>query len=87
MPQFVMNLIEFHRHIESIIEIVRERGDSPEDIPVTLQLEGRGLTVWGDEGLEVIEDNNGLASGCVIRVDLDGELWARVRPTERICHE
>ena len=66
-----MNLIELQKSIENTIECVRERGASPEDIPVTLQLEGDGLTAWGGEGLEVIEDNNGCASGCVIRADIE----------------
>lgn len=68
-----MNLIELQTQIKNTIEAVRERGQLPEDIPVSIQLEGDGLTVWGDDRLEVIEDNNSCASGCVIRADIDGK--------------
>lgn len=67
-----MNLIELQRKIELTIECVRERGADPEEIPVSLQLGGGDLIAWGGKRMEIIEDDNSFASGCVIRADMEG---------------
>ncbi len=67
-----MNLIELQKQIEATIERVRERGESPENVPVTLQLAGDCLTVWGSGDIKVVEDNNTQATGCVICAEIGG---------------
>lgn len=67
-----MTLIELQDKIADTIERIRAEGQNPDDIPVTLQLEGETQR-WGHADMDVVWDNNTQATGCVIVATLDGE--------------
>ncbi len=66
-----MTLLELHDAIVSTMERIREEGQAPDDIPVTLQLNHGDGDKWGHESIEVCWDNNTQATGCVIIADLE----------------
>lgn len=68
-----MTLLELKDKIDDTIERIREAGQSPDDIPVTLQLEHGGGDAWGHSSMDVVWDNNTQATGCVIVADMDGK--------------
>lgn len=67
-----MTLLELHDEIVKTIDRIREEGQNPDDIPVTLQLNHGDGDKWGYASMEVCWDNNTQATGCVIIADLEG---------------
>jgi len=66
-----MTLLELHDKITSTMERIREEGQNPDDIPVTLQLNHGDGDKWGSESMDVCWDNNTQATGCVIIADFE----------------
>jgi len=66
-----MTLLELHDDIVKTIDRIREEGQNPDDIPVTLQLNHDDGDKWGHASMEVCWDNNTQATGCVIVADLE----------------
>ena len=61
-----MNLIEHKNEILRIIDAVHEAGDDPNDVEVSIQIE-RGLQPpLYSHDIEILYDNYGDVSGCVI---------------------
>ena len=62
-----MTLATLLAHVTNAIEYAEECDADPEEIPVTLQIDGPGaLTVWSGEDVTLHYDNDGQASGCVM---------------------
>lgn len=66
-----MTLLELHDKITSTMERIREEGQNPDDIPVTLQICGED-DQWGHEDMDVCWDNNTQCTGCVIIATREG---------------
>ena len=68
-----MTLSELNKHVVNAIEKAKEYRESPDNILVSLQINGpHGETVWATSGLELLYDNNGQASGCVLTGEISG---------------
>lgn len=67
-----MTLLELHDEITATMQRIREAGQNPDDIPVTLQLNHGDNDKWGHSSMEVCWDNNTQATGCVIIADMEG---------------
>lgn len=66
-----MNLAELKDNVDRAVESSLEYGDNPREIVVSLQIEGPGeKVVWTQEDVELIYDNDCMASGCVLRGQL-----------------
>lgn len=62
-----MNLMELKYAVDAAIELAAEYGESPENIIVSLQLDGpETQCVFSSNNVELHYDNNGCASGCVL---------------------
>jgi len=63
-----MNIIELKYAVEAAIDKAKETGIDPDSIQVSLQIEKLGSDVYmsTDKDIELIYDNNGMASGCVL---------------------
>lgn len=64
-----MTLSELKNQVDTAIENALERGESPDEIPVTLQIETTGSghdAIWAHEDCELHYDGGGFATGCVI---------------------
>lgn len=68
-----MNLLELKRMADAAVQQAIECGESPDEIPVTLQIDGptAGDSVYSAEEVELHYDNNMQASGCVLTAVLD----------------
>jgi len=66
-----MTLLELHDKIVRTIDRIREEGQDPDDIPVTLQLNHGNGDKWGHENMDVVWDDNTQATGCVIIADFE----------------
>jgi hypothetical protein len=66
-----MTLLELYDKLNRTIHRVREEGQNPDDIPVTLQLNGGEYDRCGHASMDVCWDNNTQATGCVIVADLE----------------
>jgi hypothetical protein len=63
-----MNLKELKDNVDRAIKSSLEYGYTPEEVIVSLQVEGPGEKVaWASEEVELIYDNDCCASGCVLR--------------------
>jgi len=60
-----MNLSELQAAVNEAVELAEQNGESPGEVPVTLQIE-RGETVWSADEVELHYDGNLDASGCVL---------------------
>ena len=61
-----MNLLELKKAVDSKIEYAKECLVDPKDINVSIQLDiQNGDSIWSDE-VEVLYDNDGNVSGCVL---------------------
>ena len=65
-----MNLAELRDAIASTIERVEEYGKRPEAVPVSLQLDRDDRTACGATDVEVVWDNDTMASGCVVSAEM-----------------
>ncbi len=62
-----MNLLELKSRVDDAIETAKDNEASPEDIQVTLQIDGPSTeSVWSDYEVELHYDNDFQTSGCVI---------------------
>ena len=64
-----MTLADLKRKVDAAIEVAIERHESPDEIPVTLQIETSGSghdAVCAHEGLELHYDGGAQATGCVL---------------------
>jgi hypothetical protein len=62
-----MTLADLKRQVDTAIENAIERNESPDEIPVTLQLEKQGDgAIWGHEDCELRYDGGLFATDCVI---------------------
>ena len=69
-----MNILQLKKAVDNAIEYATECGvDALEDITVSLQLETDNGSIWGHESCELVYDNNGMASGCVLSASQDTE--------------
>ncbi len=68
-----MTILELKDKVDATIERVIECGQSPDDIPVTLQLESGSRTACGGLSMDVVWDNNAQATGCVIVADMEDD--------------
>lgn len=66
-----MTLLELKDKIDAVIGRVQDAGLNPDSIPVTLQLDDGEDPAWGHESLDVVWDDNTLATGCVLVADRD----------------
>lgn len=66
-----MTLLELADKLSAVMERVRDEGQNPDDIPVTLQLNSGDYDRWGHASMDVCWDNNTQATGCVIVADLE----------------
>lgn len=66
-----MTLLELADKLSAVLERVRDEGQNPDDIPVTLQLNSGDYDRWGHASMDVCWDNNTQATGCVIVADLE----------------
>jgi len=67
-----MTLAELAQQIANAVEAVKDCGESPDDIKISLQIDGPDTeSVWSDE-IELHYDNNGQASGCVLVGEFGG---------------
>ena len=64
-----MTLADLKRKVDAAIEVAIERHESPDEIPVTLQIETSGSghdAVCAHEDLELHYDGGAQATGCVL---------------------
>lgn len=68
-----MTLSELKKEVDGAIESAIDQGQNPDDIIVSLQIEGAGDgsilgngAVWAKDEIELHYDNDGQASGCVL---------------------
>jgi hypothetical protein len=63
----MMNLLELKKDVLAAIEHAKDVGEDPQKILVSIQidLESGDDSLWSD-GVKLIYDNNGCASGCVL---------------------
>lgn len=68
-----MNLAELKVKVDRIIEAVKDGSGNPEEIQVSLQLDGENLfSAWTEGEVDIHYDGNGMASGCVLTGWVDG---------------
>ncbi len=61
-----MNLAELKKQVDMAVESAAEYGDTPENILVSLQIDGPDQEpIWSSD-VELHYDNDGMASGCVL---------------------
>lgn len=61
-----MNLLELKSFVDQAIENAKEFGEDPKEIIVSIQVDDtESEALWSDD-IELIYDNNGQASGCVL---------------------
>jgi len=62
-----MNLMELKKAVDSAIELAIEYGETPDEIIVSLQLDGpETQSAFSSDDVELHYDNNLCASGCVL---------------------
>lgn len=67
-----MNLLELKYAVERAIEFATERDENPEEILVSIQIDGPDYwSTWSDHDIRVIYNNDIKATGCVILGDYD----------------
>lgn len=66
-----MTILELADKINATLERIRDCGQNPDEVPVTLQLTHGTGDAEGHASMDVVWDNNTQASGCVIVADLE----------------